>query len=144
MDERTLTYNPSHRNTKRQNQNFFANLFRIVFASRDVIDDARNTFIKDMEDERECETALDTMTRKAFNWSDEELLTPEMEKLEKEKRMYKDKYGKKKQTKIQKALIYKQNVQNAISNVKTKQTDNRYKKLNGGVDQTNDKMQPNA
>ena len=144
MDERTFTSNPSNRNPMRPNQNFFANLFRIVFASRDVIDDARNTFIKDMEDERECETALDTMTRKAFNWSDEELLTPELEKLEKEKRMYKDKYGKKKQTKMQKALIYKQNVQNALSNSKTKQHDNRYKKLKGGSDKSTDKLKSDA
>ena len=76
-------------------------------SSKDVIDDTRNTFINDIEDERERATQLDVMRKKAFNWSDEELLTPEMDNEAVEEKMYKDKYGKKKQSNYQKALIYK-------------------------------------
>ena len=85
-----------------------------MFASRDVIDDARNTFITDLVDERDQATQLDVMRKKAFNWSDEELLTGEMDAEEYQMKQQKDKYGKKKQTKIQKALIYKQNMTNAL------------------------------
>ncbi len=51
--------------------------------------------------------------------------------------MYKDKYGKKKQSKIQKALIYKQKVQNKLRTGTTKM-DNRYKKLK--ADKSDDKL----
>ena len=44
-----------------------------------MVDETRNTFINDMEDERERATQLDVMRKKAFNWSDEELLPPELE-----------------------------------------------------------------
>ena len=57
-----------------------------MFASRDVIDDARNTFIKDMEDERERATQLDVMQKTEFNWSDEEFLV-DAESEEAEKKM---------------------------------------------------------
>ena len=97
-----------------------------MFASRDVIDDARNTFIKDMEDERERATQLDVMRKKEFNWSDEELLV-DGESEEAEKKMQKEKYGKKKQSNYQKALIYKQNVQSKITG--KKKSDSKYKRM---------------
>ena len=124
MDDRIDQGNT--KNKKRNEPNFCQKFFQIVFASRDVIDDARNTFIKDMEDERERATQLDVMRKKEFNWSDEELLV-DAESEEAEKKMQKEKYGKKKQSNYQKALIYKQNVQNKITG-KTK-SDTKYKRM---------------
>ena len=75
------------------------------------------------------------MRKKAFNWSDEELLPPELEGEDQEQRKYKDKYGKKKQSNYQKALIYKQNVQNKLTTGKNKMENNYYKKM-----KSNDKL----
>ena len=49
--------------------------------------------------------------------------------------MYKDKYGKKKQSNYQKALIYKQNVQNKLTTGKNKMETNYYKRM-----KSNDKL----
>lgn len=114
----------STRHKKRNGPNFCQKFFQIVFASRDVIDDARNTFIKDIEDERERATQLDVMRTKAFNWSDEELIQDNEEAA---KRLQREKYGKRKQTNYQKALIYKQNVQNKLAGKAS--SDTKYKKL---------------
>ena len=94
MDDRIDQGNT--KNKKRNEPNFCQKFFQIVFASRDVIDDARNTFIKDMEDERERATQLDVMQKTEFNWSDEELLG-DMEDVS--DIVYKDKYVKRKSKK---------------------------------------------
>ena len=130
MDDRIDQSNSRHQ--KRNEPNFCQKFFQIVFASRDVIDDARNTFIKDLEDERERATQLDVMRKKEFNWSDEELLV-DMNSEEAEKKMLKEKYGKKKQSNFQKALIYKQNVQGKLAGQVT--SDSKYKKMKDVKDQ---------
>ena len=124
MDDRIDQGHTRHQ--KRNEPNFCEKFFQIVFASRDVIDDARNTFIKDIEDERERATQLDVMRTKAFNWSDEELIT-DKDTEESETKLLKEKYGKKKQTNYQKALIYKQNVQNKL--VAKTSNDTKYRRL---------------
>lgn len=51
-------------------------VFKVLFATTDVLDDARNTFIKNGDDQQERETQLDELMRgeQAFHWSDEELI----------------------------------------------------------------------
>ena len=60
--------------------------FKILFASRDIFDDARNTFLKDAEDTpQEKETQINELNKgqASFSWSDEEFGT--LEQIEKEK-----------------------------------------------------------
>ena len=66
------------------------------------------------------------MRTKAFNWSDEELIT-DKDTEESETKLLKEKYGKKKQTNYQKALIYKQNVQSKL--VAKTSNDTKYRRL---------------
>lgn len=50
-------------------------LFKILFATGDVIDDAHSTFLKEEVDEKmEKETQMDELSRgsQAFTWSDDE------------------------------------------------------------------------
>ena len=54
MDDRIDQGN--NKQKKRNEPNFCEKFFQIIFASRDVIDDARNTFIADIEDDRERAT----------------------------------------------------------------------------------------
>ena len=61
-----------------------------------MIDDAHDTFIKEMDEERDKQLQLDELKKAknaAFNWSDEELLG-DMEDIS--NIVYKDKYQKKK------------------------------------------------
>ena len=50
-------------------------MFKILFATADVIDDAHNTFLKEEDEERDKETELDELKRgkQAFTYSDEEV-----------------------------------------------------------------------
>lgn len=50
-------------------------MFKILFATADVIDDAHNTFLKEQDEEKDKETELDELKRgkKAFTYSDEEV-----------------------------------------------------------------------
>ena len=68
----------NHMVPKRKNHNLCNTVWRVLFSTRDVLDDAQRTFIKENEDEEnERETQLDELMRvkqSAFNWSDEELL----------------------------------------------------------------------
>lgn len=54
MDDRIE--NPTSRHQKRNTPNFCQKLYHVMTASKDVIDDTRNTFINDIEDERERAT----------------------------------------------------------------------------------------
>ena len=67
----------------------------MLFSTRDVIEDAHSTFIKDLDEEQDRQLQLDELKRaknSAFNWSDEELLgdMDDMSDI-----IYKDKYSKK-------------------------------------------------
>lgn len=58
-----------------QRDNCCVTLFKILFATKDVLDDAHNTFLKDEDDDpRERETQFEELNRgkASFNWSDEE------------------------------------------------------------------------
>ena len=50
-------------------------MFKILFATADVIDDAHNTFLKEQDEEKDKETELDELKRgkQAFTYSDEEV-----------------------------------------------------------------------
>jgi len=52
-------------------------VFKVLFATSDVIDDAKNTFIKDIEEQREHQLQMDELRQgeSAFTWSDDELLS---------------------------------------------------------------------
>jgi len=56
-------------------QNCCVTLFKILFATTDVLDDAHNTFLRDEDDDpKEKETQFEGLNRgkASFNWSDEE------------------------------------------------------------------------
>ena len=49
----------------------------MFFSTKDVIEDAHSTFIKEIDEDSERQLQLDELKRaknSAFNWSDEELL----------------------------------------------------------------------
>jgi hypothetical protein len=50
-------------------------MFKILFATADVLDDAHNTFLKEEDEIRDKETELDELKRgkQAFTYSDEEV-----------------------------------------------------------------------
>ena len=107
---------------------FCENIFRILFASRDVIDDVQNTFVNDYKDQQDETLQLDSIRKTAFNWSDEELLAGDLDPEDFEAKMYKDKYGKKKQSKMQKAMIYTQNVTSKLKKG-AHEIENKYMKM---------------
>lgn len=79
---------------KRGQQGVCEALGQVLFSTRDVIDDAHSTFIKDVDEEKDKQLQLDELKRaknSAFNWSDEELLG-DMDDISNV--VYKDKYQK--------------------------------------------------
>lgn len=69
-------------------------LGQVLFSTRDVIEDAHSTFIKDVNEEKDKQLQLDELKKaknSAFNWSDEELLgdVDDLSNI-----VYKDKYQK--------------------------------------------------
>lgn len=94
----------NHMVPKRKNHNLCNTVWRVLFSTRDVLDDAQRTFIKENEDEEnERETQLDELMRvkqSAFNWSDEELLG-EMGPNDQKSITVKNKYDKKNKSTLQ-------------------------------------------
>ena len=86
------------KNVHRREQGICEAIGQVLFSTREVIEDAHSTFIKDMEEEQDKQLQLDELKRaknSAFNWSDEELLG-DMDDMSDV--VYKDKYTKKKTT----------------------------------------------
>ena len=72
----------------------------MFFSTKDVIEDAHSTFIKEIDEDSERQLQLDELKRaknSAFNWSDEELLG-DMEDVS--DISYKQKYKKKNKKKL--------------------------------------------
>ena len=72
----------------------------MFFSTKDVIEDAHSTFIKEIDEDSERQLQLDELKRaknSAFNWSDEELLG-DMEDVSDIN--YKQKYKKKNKKKL--------------------------------------------
>lgn len=76
----------------RRSQGVCEAIGQILFSTRDVIEDAHSTFIKDIEEDQDKQLQMDELKKaknSAFNWSDEELLG-DMDDLTDV--IYKDKY----------------------------------------------------
>ena len=88
----------NHMIPKRKNHNLCNTVWKILFSTREVLDDAQRTFIKENDAEDSLrETQLDELMKAksaAFNWSDEELLG-EMDEHIRQEIIIKEKYAKK-------------------------------------------------
>ena len=90
-DTLKTSFKPTH---NRKKPGVCEALGQVLFSTRDVIEDAHSTFIKDVNEEKDKQLQLDELKKaknSAFNWSDEELLgdVDDLSNI-----VYKDKYQK--------------------------------------------------
>ena len=65
---------PQSKRQRREKPSVCGGIQRLLFGTKELMDDAHNTFIKDYEQEVDKETQMDELLKgeQAFNWSDEE------------------------------------------------------------------------